>query len=91
MMAQDEWNCWQITHCGSEDSCLAWKQGLENRPCWEVAQELDDYRSALNVCKDCIVFISKENIAALSEEEVQKIMERKIECVLATQCPRRRQ
>ena len=90
MMIQDEWHCWQITLCGSEESCLAWKQGLENRPCWEVAQELDDYRSALNVCKDCIVFISKENSAALSEEEVQKIMERKIECVLATQCPRRR-
>ena len=89
MMAQDEWRCWQITQCGSEESCLAWRQGLEDRPCWEVAQELDDYRSALNVCKDCIVFVSKENTAALSEEEVREILERKVECVLATQCPRR--
>lgn len=89
MMAQDEWHCWQITSCGSEDNCLAWKQGLESRPCWEVAQELDDYRSALNVCKDCIVFISKENSAALSKEEVWEIMERKVECALAPQCPQK--
>ena len=86
-MAQDERHCWQITHCGNEGSCLAWKQGLESRPCWEVAQELDDYRSALNVCTDCIVFILKENSAALNNEEVQKTMGRKIECVLASQCP----
>ncbi|MHB1183255.1 MAG: hypothetical protein ACYC4A_00935 [Desulfobulbia bacterium] len=91
MIIQEEWHCWQITLCGSEESCLAWKQGLETRPCWEVAQELDDYRSALNVCKDCIVFISKENSAALSEAEVREIMERKVECVLATQCPGRRE
>jgi hypothetical protein len=86
MMAQDERHCWQITHCGSENSCLALKQGLEHRPCWEAARELDDYRSALNVCKDCIVFISKGNGTALNEEEIREIMERKIACVLATQC-----
>lgn len=85
-MAQEDLRCWQITHCGSEESCVAWKQGLESRPCWEVARELDDYRSALNVCRDCIVFISKTNSSALSEGEVQKIMARKIECVLA-RCP----
>ena len=89
MMIQNELHCWQITLCGSEESCLAWKQGLEKRPCWEVAQELDDYRSALNVCMDCIVFISKKNSAALSEEEVQEIMGRKVECVLAAPCPRK--
>ena len=88
-MAQDERHCWQITLCGNEEDCFAWQEGRGNRPCWEVAQELDDYRSALNVCKDCIVFISKENVDALSEEEVREIMERKVECVLATQCPRR--
>lgn len=80
MTKQDEWHCWQITLCGNKDSCLAWKQGLESRPCWEVAQELDDYRSALNVCKDCIVFISKENTPVLGEKEVQEILSRKIEC-----------
>ncbi|HIJ89607.1 MAG: hypothetical protein OEV89_01965 [Desulfobulbaceae bacterium] len=87
MMALDEWCCWQITHCGKEDSCLALKQGNGNRPCWEVALELDDYRSALNVCNDCIVYISKGSSASLSDEDVQKIMERKVECVLATHCP----
>ena len=87
MMAQDKRHCWQITRCGSEDNCLAWKQGREHRPCWDVVQELNDYRSALNVCNDCIVFISKEPNAALSEAEVREIMGRKIECVLAPQCP----
>ncbi|OGQ99539.1 MAG: hypothetical protein A2505_03115 [Deltaproteobacteria bacterium RIFOXYD12_FULL_55_16] len=86
MKTQDERHCWQITNCRSEDNCPAWNQGRETRPCWEVVLELDDYRSALNVCKDCIVFISKEHNTALSEEEVQAILERKIECVLAPQC-----
>ena len=89
MMIQDELHCWQITHCGSEGSCLAGKQGPEKRPCWEVARELDDYRSALNVCNDCIVLISKEKNAVLSETEVQEIMKRKVECVIAIQCPSR--
>ena len=89
MKTQDEWHCWQITRCGNEDSCLAWKQGLESRPCWEVAQELDDYRSALNVCKDCIVFVTKVKSAALSENEFQEIMAHKVECVFTIQCPNR--
>jgi len=55
-----------------------------------VAQELDDYRSALNVCKDCIVFISKNDSAALSEAEIREIMDSKVDHVLAVQCPCRR-
>jgi len=81
--AQEEWHCWQITCCGNEDSCIVRTQGFENRPCWEIVQERNDYRSALNVCKDCIVFVSKKTRPALSEEEVREIMARKVECVLA--------
>lgn len=86
MMTHDERHCWQITRCGKEDNCLAWKQGRENRPCWKVARKLDDYRSALDVCKDCIVFIAKRSSTALSEEEIREIVERKVECVLAARC-----
>jgi len=60
MMARQEWHCWQITSCGNEEHCPAGKKGDGNRPCWEVTQELNDYRSALAVCRDCLVFITKE-------------------------------
>lgn len=83
MKAQEEWHCWQITRCGKEDSCIVRRQGFANRPCWDIVQEMDDYRSALNVCKDCLVFISKKSRPGLSEEEVQEIMAQKVESVLA--------
>jgi len=87
MTAGNEWHCWQITHCGCGEKCSTRQLERDARPCWEVAQELDDYRSALNVCKDCIVFISKHNRTALTEQEVHDILQRKVDCVLTTNCP----
>jgi len=79
--------CWEITKCASEDCCLYRRQEVHTKPCWEVAGELDDYRSALNVCKDCIVYVSKEGCAELSREEVAAIINNKVECVLMNSCP----
>jgi len=50
--------CWEITGCGRQDGCnvlqLAKSSG---KPCWEVVGTFDDYRTALNVCGDCIVSV----------------------------------
>lgn len=54
--------CWEITGCGREDGCkvlhLAKSSG---KPCWEVVGTFDDYRSALNVCGDCIVSVLSQH------------------------------
>ena len=79
--------CWEITKCTSEECSLYRQPVAHAKPCWELARDLDDYRSALNVCKDCIVYVSKQGSALLSEEELEKIVSNKMECVLATKCP----
>lgn len=83
-----EWPCWEITRCTSEDCCLSRQQDVDARACWEIASELDDYRSAFNVCKDCIVYLSKQDASVLSEAELEKIVTTKqVECVLVSKCP----
>lgn len=82
MVTKKEWSCWEITGCGCQNHCRAARQG-EMRPCWELAAEIDDYRSALNVCGDCIVYVSKHRDSFLSEEEVRQIVSSKVHCVLA--------
>lgn len=81
MIPNSEWPCWEIMKCKGTDTCPA-RQRPE-RSCWEIARELDDYRSAFNICQDCIVFMLKEGNTVLTEKEVQNIVKRKVACALA--------
>jgi len=76
--------CWEITQCKKSAGCPARKH--PERLCWEIAQELSDYRSAFNVCKDCIVYLSKNKNSSLTEEDVREILSLKGVCVLASHC-----
>jgi hypothetical protein len=50
--------CWEITGCTSHATCKVLQIAEASRkPCWEVVVDFDDYRSALNVCSDCIVAV----------------------------------
>ncbi|MCB2182015.1 MAG: hypothetical protein KQH63_08310 [Desulfobulbaceae bacterium] len=83
MSSESDWHCWNIMQCNN-DECLARKQG--NKPCWEVASEFEDYRTALNVCSDCLVYVSKQENATLSKEEIETILEKKGICILKKKC-----
>jgi hypothetical protein len=50
------------------------------KTCWEMASELGDFRSAFNICEDCIVFILKNGTTLLSEFEIRSIGNRKVSC-----------
>ena len=50
------------------------------KPCWEMASEVDDFRSAFNICEDCIVFLLKNGTTLLSEKEIRSIGNRKVSC-----------
>ena len=78
-------SCWEITNCQKTSLCPAWKN--PGAPCWEIACQLNDYRSNMNVCEDCLVFISKQKNATIAEQELQDILERREDCVLASGCP----
>jgi len=56
------------------------KQRLPRKTCWEIANELGDFRSAFNICEDCIVFILRSETIILSEKEVLSLEGREISC-----------
>jgi hypothetical protein len=50
------------------------------KTCWEMASEVDDFRSAFNICADCIVYILKNGTTLLSEKEIRSIVKREVSC-----------
>ncbi|MDH5299394.1 MAG: hypothetical protein OEV91_10285 [Desulfobulbaceae bacterium] len=84
-MSAKSLSCWEITKCQGTEACPA--RLSAGTPCWEIARELDDYRNALNVCKDCLVYVSKQEQAVLSDADIRTILAKKGVCVLATGCP----
>jgi len=82
MSLNSDWQCWEIMKCKGTENCPARKN--PGRPCWEIAGELNDYRSAFNICQDCFVYLLKNGNTALSEQEFRTIVEQKLSCVLAS-------
>jgi hypothetical protein len=76
-----DWPCWKIMNCDSANKCPA--KSRPETPCWEIAGELNDYRTAMDICKDCIVHMLKAENSVLSEHEMQSIMSHKTNCILA--------
>jgi len=68
--------CWEIIGCGKQGHCQVWKMAqAAHKPCWEVVGSFDDYRSALNVCGDCLVFvIHQAQPGVLSQSEISEIL-----------------
>ncbi len=51
-----------------------------------MAREMADLRSAMNVCEDCLVYLSKGKASSFSDSEVSEILKKKGVCVLAEKC-----
>ena len=81
MEPKSDWPCWEIMKCEGTDDCPARKRPDLN--CWDIAGEMDDYRKAFNICKDCIVYMLKAENSVLTKQEVKAIMDHKTECTLA--------
>ena len=75
------WPCWKIMNCYTEKKCPAKK--YPETPCWEIASQLNDYRAVMDICNDCVVHMLKGENSALSEQEMQSIMNNKTNCALA--------
>jgi len=80
MVPNSDWPCWEIMKCEGTEDCPARKRPDAN--CWEIANEMDDYRKAFNICKDCIVYMLKAENSVLTKQEVQNIMNQKSNCAL---------
>jgi hypothetical protein len=70
--------CWEVIGCGKQGQCQVWKMAVAGaKPCWEVVGSFDDYRSALNVCSDCLVYVLYQGKPILTQNEIADIMDRK--------------
>ena len=81
MEPKSDWPCWEIMKCEGTDNCPARKR--PDLDCWDIAGEMDDYRKAFNICKDCIVYMLKADNSVLSKQEMKAIMDHKIECSIS--------
>jgi hypothetical protein len=61
-------------NCDFPQDCPA--KNRPDKPCWEIAGELNDYRVAMDICRDCIVFMLKvAKHPVLSRSVMQAIMD----------------
>ncbi|MCG6929194.1 MAG: hypothetical protein LJE64_01455 [Desulfofustis sp.] len=65
--------CWVIMGCAEDKKCPAKENPSQD--CWEIFGEVD--RRAFNICEDCIVFLSRQKMSALSITEMEQIMNSK--------------
>lgn len=65
--------CWEIMQCGRNEECVV--RLYPDTPCWEIVAELGYYQSSFNVCQDCIVYVSKQTVRVLTDNELVGIME----------------
>ena len=69
---------WEHEECG-EVAGFSTKEFPE-KPCWKMASEVNSFRSAFNICDDCIVFVTQNGYSVLSEKEIRSIGNRLVCC-----------
>ncbi len=84
MTDKQDWHCSKITDCGKEEQCPAGADS--DKACWEIAVELEDYRSGMNICQDCLVYLAQKENSILSDDEIKEILEKKGVCILIDKC-----
>lgn len=56
--------------CAQDRKCPAKENPHQN--CWEIFSELD--LKAFHICRDCIVYLSRQESSSLSRQEMEQIM-----------------
>ena len=75
MASYPNFKCWEIMNCGELD-CPARRE--PETPCWEIAKRTEDFRNVSNTCKDCVVYLLKEETSVLRKKELQDIMKQRV-------------
>ena len=73
MSLRSGWPCWEIMKCHESQKCPA--KDNTSKLCWEIIEEVDTY--SFNICKDCLVYVSKQKDSQFSKEELLSIMAQK--------------
>ncbi len=79
--------CWEITGCGRQADCKIFQLAkASGKQCWDVVGAFDDYRSALNVCGDCIVTVLSGQ-HSLSTDEISELKRSQADRSSHLSCP----
>ena len=71
MSCYPKYKCWEIMNCENHDCPVR----LEPQtPCWEIVKRIEAYHAVSNTCKDCAVFLLKNESSALNSKELQRII-----------------
>lgn len=70
MSPYSELPCWVIMNCGDNNKCPAKEQPQLN--CWDIFSEVDE--KVFNICRDCLVYLSRQEESILSRQEMDQIM-----------------
>jgi hypothetical protein len=57
--------CWEIMNCANRD-CPA--RSDPETPCWEITKRNVAYHNVSNTCRDCVVYLFKEETSVLSKK-----------------------
>lgn len=84
MSLRSEWPCWEIMKCNKSQKCPAKEN--PSKPCYEMIKEHDGF--SFNICRDCLVYVAKQENSKFSKEEILSIMVQKGVAVLdGKKCP----
>jgi len=74
MSLRSDWPCWEIMKC-DESQKMSCKRKVHRKLCWEIIEEVDKY--SFNICRDCLVYVSKQKDSKFTKEELLSIMAQK--------------
>lgn len=84
MSLRTEWPCWEIMNCNESQRCPAREN--TSKLCFEIIEEFDSY--SFNICRDCLVYIAKQENSKFSTEELLSIMAQKgVQVLDGKKCP----
>jgi len=63
--------CWEIMNCANRD-CPA--RSEPETPCWEITKRNVAYHNVSNTCRDCVIYILKEETSVLSISKLKNII-----------------
>ena len=66
-----DYKCWELMDCDNLDCPARHEPKI---PCWEVARRVEAYHNVSNTCSDCIVYLFRDETAALSIKKLQNII-----------------
>ena len=85
MSLPEKLHCWEIIKCEESENCMASR--FPDVPCWEIDHIYGTGQGVLDVCRECKVYLLKENDLLLTGNEIQDIIQHREVMKFVKKCP----